>query len=265
MKRVLVLYGFGLNCEEETAAAYTLVGARPTVAHAADWFDGHVRLSDFDVLHLPGGFSYGDNLGAGRVLANRLRYAQRPDGTRVWDECLSFTARGGRILGVCNGFQALVKSGLLPNLGGAHTQEVSLAANATGHFVDRWVKCKMHASAWPGAPDVQFDLPIRHGEGRIAFANDEVEQGVLRQGLALLHYVDAAGSPTTVHPANPNGSPHGIAGLRSADGRVFGLMPHPEGFLFSQVHPDSARRELSVPPDGIAFFMSFVASLEISS
>ncbi len=262
MTRVLVLYGFGLNCEEETAAAYTLAGARPTIAHAGDWFDGRVRLADFDVLHLPGGFSFGDNLGAGRVLANRLRFSTRSDGSKVWDEALTFTARGGRIIGVCNGFQALVKSGLLPNIGGTHAQEVSLAANATGHFTDLWVKCKLHASAWAGAEAADCEFPIRHGEGRIVFANGDIERAVLNGGVVLLSYADAAGQPTMAHPENPNGSPHGIAGLRSADGRVLGLMPHPEGFLFADVHPSAARRSDPREADGLAFFKSFLASLK---
>lgn len=262
MTRVLVLHGFGLNCEEETAAAYALCGAQPIIAHAGDWLEGLIRLSDFDVLHLPGGFSYGDNLGAGRVLANRLRYTARADGSSVWNELLEFTARGGRVIGICNGFQALVRSGLLPNVGGKAEQEVSLAANATGQFIDHWVRCRMEPGAWLGAADAVFELPIRHGEGRIVFKDADIERAVAEQGLVLLRYVDANGEPATRTPANPNGSPHAIAGLRSADGRVLGLMPHPEAFLFNDVHPHGARRASALEADGLQFFRSFLAAVK---
>lgn len=245
--RVMVLRGFGFNCEEETEAAYRLLHAQPEVVHVEAWLSGKVTLQSFDLLHVPGGFSFGDELGSGQVLANRLRHGS------AWRDVERFLARKGRILGICNGFQVLVRTGLVPNLSGHFKPEVSLAPNAFSGFVDRWVKCQSPSGR-------RFEFPIRHGEGRLVFENDAVQARA--SDLVTLRYVDEAGVPS--ENANPNGSTLNAAALRSADGLVYGMMPHPEAFLTPYNHPAWAMRArhdagfLHRAPDGLAFLRTFV-------
>lgn len=235
--RALVLTGYGINCEVEMAHGFRLAGAEPTIAHLADVLDGPVDLHDFHALALPGGFSFGDHLGAGQALANRLRHST------FWPELLRFIAEGKLVWGVCNGFQAMVKLGLLPALEGVGSREVTLVANDSGRFEDRWVRL----AADPASPCVftrgltTLELPIRHGEGKLV-----TRPGVLERletaHLAPLRYVDAKGQPAEDYPANPNGSPGAIAALCDPTGRLFGLMPHPEGYLDATQHPAWTRR-----------------------
>ncbi len=266
MVRVLVLRGLGFNCEEESAAAWRLAGAEPVVAHAGDWLSGRVRLDGFAILHLPGGFSYGDDLGSGQVFANRIRLGRLDDGTRVLDTIAAFLRRGGRIIGICNGFQILVRAGLVPNLGGQFVQQVALAANLCGHFVDRWVRCRTVGLSTASLGERELDLPVRHGEGRLVFGSPELRDLCQENGLIGLQYVDAEGGPATTEPANPNGAELAAAGLWSEDGLVFGMMPHPEAYLTFVNHPDwGGRRRRGQDADeatqtGQAFFRAWVAA-----
>jgi phosphoribosylformylglycinamidine synthase subunit PurQ / glutaminase len=264
MIRVLILRGFGFNCEEETHAAYAAVSAAPTVVHAADWFSGEVRLDAFDVLHVPGGFSFGDDLGSGQVFANRVRHARFESGGSLWDSLLTFLARGGRVFGVCNGFQALVRLGLLPNLSGNHVPEVSLAPNLSGHFEDRWVRCKATGLGERQFGSRSFEFPVRHGEGRLVFESDAVRKECQRLGLVALQYAGPTDDPTQDYPQNPNGAEESCAGLFSKDGQVFGLMPHPEAFLTPENHPAWAVRKrkgtLTAEADGVTFLRALLAS-----
>jgi phosphoribosylformylglycinamidine synthase subunit PurQ / glutaminase len=251
VKRVMVLRGFGFNCEEETEAAYRMLGATPEVVHVQSWLSGETTLREFDLLHVPGGFSFGDELGSGQVFANRLRHGP------AWQDTKGFLGRKGRILGICNGFQVLVRTGLLPNLSGDFVPEVSLAPNAQdsaskGGFINQWVRCK--------AADRVYEFPIRHGEGRLLFQNAELEARA--RDLVVLHYADADANVTA--SANPNGSTLNCAALRSADGLVLGMMPHPEAYLSPYNHPawglrirrdpDFATREA----DGLAFLRAYL-------
>jgi phosphoribosylformylglycinamidine synthase subunit PurQ / glutaminase len=258
MTRVMVLRGFGFNCEEETEAAYKLAGASPAIVHVNDWLEQRVSLLDFALLHIPGGFSFGDELGSGQVFANRLR------GGPIWRDIERFLASKGRILGICNGFQVLVRAGLLPNLSGNFSPEVSLARNAGRHrgFVDQWVRC-LPAGNFAAKGTAPYELPIRHGEGRVLFANAHLQSRAEHEGLIALRYHDADRANEASGDANPNGSALGIAGLISSDGLVFGMMPHPEAYLSAYNHPAWAMRarrlgKLPEEPDGLRFFRSFL-------
>jgi phosphoribosylformylglycinamidine synthase subunit PurQ / glutaminase len=232
--RALVLTGYGINCEVEMAHGFKMAGAVPTIAHVRDLLDGLVDLHSFHILAFPGGFSFGDHLGSGRVLANELR--QGP----IWAELEKFIADGKYIWGVCNGFQAMVKLGLLPGLMGFGTQEVTLMHNDSGRFEDRWA----HLAVNDKSPCVytkgltRLYFPCRHGEGKLVAKDNRVMGKVLALGHVPLQYSQGEeGLPTEEYPANPNGSPMGIAALCDSTGRIFGMMPHPEACLDFTNHP----------------------------
>ena len=267
--RALVISGFGINCEEETAAAYRLVGAQTDVVHLNTVLLGKCSIRDYDVLTLPGGFSFGDDLGAGKALANKLRYRRLPSGRWFFDELLAYVHDGKFILGICNGFQALVKMGLLPNVGGDYDQEVTLAPNASGRFEDRWCRCSVtarNATPFLAGIDVIF-LPVRHGEGRLVVRDSAVEERIVAQSLDCLSYCDASGRPTETYPANPNGSQLNCAGLCDATGRILGLMPHPEAHLSVYNHPEwprMRRRRPEAPEqgEGLKLFKNIVEHIK---
>ena len=267
--RALVLTGFGINCEEEVAAAYRLAGAEATVAHLNQVLHGQVRLHDFDVLTFPGGFSFGDDLGSGVVLANKLRYRQTgADGRTLLDDLREYIAAGKFVLGICNGFQVLVKLGLLPNLGGRTAPEVTLTHNASGRYEDRWVTLRVNPRAnTPFLKGIDtLEVPVRHGEGRLVVPDDATRAALEAAGLNCLSYVDAAGDSTADYPFNPNGAALNCAGLTDPTGQVFGLMPHPEAFLTAYNHPDWARRRRLNPGAseegaGLRIFRNIVAHI----
>ena len=243
--KALILTGFGINCEEEMAAAYRLAGAAATIVHLNQVLHGHVSIHDYDILNFPGGFSFGDDLGSGVVLANKLRYRQTPNGRTLLDDIREFVANGKFVLGICNGFQVLVKLGLLPDLAGTVTPEVTLTHNASGRYEDRWVTLRVNPqSTTPflaGHRHAGSARPPRRGPPGHSRRSHPRRQIVAR-GLNCLTYVDAAGASTAAYPANPNGAALNCAGLTDPTGRVFGLMPHPEAFLSGYNHPDWARR-----------------------
>jgi len=254
--RVLVASGCGINSQEELAEAWALAGAWPRIVHVNDLFGDVDLLAGADVFCLPGGFSFGDDLGSGKVLANRLRFRRCADGVRFFDRLRAFLDRGGFVLGICNGFQVLVRLGLLPNVRGRFEQEVTLAPNDSGRFEDRWVRLAPDPAAllrhsWlagEGSPagdgrlDGCLDLPVRHGEGKLLIGDEKIRRAVLERGLVPWRYADAEGRPTAVWPHNPNGSELQAAGLFDVTGRVLGMMPHPEAFLHATLHPDWAGR-----------------------
>jgi len=241
--RTLVLSGFGINCEEETAAAFRLAGAEADVVHLNDVLRGRATIHEHQLLALPGGFSFGDDLGSGRVLANKLTRARLPSGRTLVDELARFVADGKRVLGVCNGFQVLVKTGVLPFFGAPPRQVVTLMRNDSHRFEDRWVRlrvnCNKPVAALAGLD--RLELPVRHGEGKLVVGDPVSLDRILTEGLDVLHYADAAGRPTRQYPDNPNGSEAAIAGLCDPSGRVLGLMPHPEAFPTRYHHPNWPR------------------------
>lgn len=250
--RVLVVRAPGTNCDEETAEAWRLAGAEPESLHIGRILDEPSLLRPFQALTIPGGFSYGDDLGAGRILATHLR--------KLSDVLKAFHDRGGLILGICNGFQVLVKAGLLP--GGPAAPRATLTTNESGSFECRWVHLKPTAGRSPFlTSDELIELPVAHGEGR--FLTDE-PQGLDRleaQGQLVLRYVDASGHPTEAFPANPNGSPRGVAGICDPTGRIFGLMPHPERHANPYHHPRWTREGAKAEGDGLRIFRAAVEAL----
>lgn len=235
--RVLVLTGLGLNCEAETARAFELVGACPELVHLSDLLAGHRKLADFHILAFAGGFAFGDHLGAGFVFANRIRW-------RLYDELVSFIERGGLAIGICNGFQTMVRLGMLPGFDGEYrTQRATLAPNDRLGYWDTWVRLEAN----PRSPCLwtrgirTLELPSRHGEGKFLAADEEIAARLAASGQIALRYADDQG-PTERWPANPNGSPGGVAGICDPSGRIFGLMPHPDAYLYPFQHPQWSRR-----------------------
>ena len=237
--KVLVITGFGLNCERETAAACRLVGAAPELVHLNDLIAGKHTLDEYEFLIFIGGFSFGDHLGSGTVFANRVKF-------RLREQLEKFIADGKLVMGVCNGFQTLTRLGMVPALNGDYfSQTVALAHNDSGVFRDDW--CVLKAD--PASPCVftkgidTIRLPLRHGEGKFV-ADEAVLNEIEARHLAAVKYVDADGNPATEFPANPNGSLRSIAGICDPTGRIFGLMPHPEAFLSPFNAPDWQSQKL---------------------
>jgi len=251
--RVLVIRAPGTNCDAETVRGFEIAGADCDLVHITRLAEGQPRLDGFQVFVIPGGFSYGDDLGAGKVQANELEL-------RLRDQLLPFIERGGLVLGICNGFQVLVRAGLLPVPFGG--QRVSLLPNTSGKYECRWV----HLRAAPGNPCVftrgieRIDLAVGHGEGRL-FVPAEAERDI----VPVLYYCGPDGK-SAGYPFNPNGSYRDIAGLTDTSGRVLGLMPHPDRFLRASQHPEWTRGGTpDADGDGLAFFRNAVQYARSSS
>lgn len=257
--RALVLRAPGINCDEETAHAWNLAGAEADRLHVNRLAEQPAALDAYQILTLPGGFSYGDDIASGRILGNQLRQ-------RLGDVIRAFLDRGGLVLGICNGFQVLVRMGLLP--GPDCDTPVSLTLNDSARYEDRWVHLLADASrcAFIAEGDV-FHLPVAHAEGKVVIQGDAAGvERLARLGRIALRYVDQAGNPPG-YPENPNGSIGNVAALTDDTGRVFGLMPHPERYVASSQspHPAPAASAASEDPpitDGLRFFRNAVAHLE---
>lgn len=262
--RAIVFAGFGINCEEETCAALRLAGAEADIVHLARVFAGKVSLDEYQAAVFPGGFSFGDDLGSGRVLANRMSHKRIAGGRTLRDALERFLADGGLVLGICNGFQILVKAGLLPFGGEDGRASTTLARNDANRFEDRWVRVRANpASRSPLLRGIGvIDLPVRHGEGKVLFASDAVRARVEAERLVAFTYVDANSEPTQRYPDNPNGAELACAGLTDPSGQVLGLMPHPEAFTHAWLHPDDARRRRADDGDGLALFRNLVEHVE---
>ena len=235
--RALVLTGFGLNCDVETAHALKLAGAEPERVHINTLISGKVQLDQFEILSLGGGFSWGDDHGAGVIQALKLK-------NHMGQKILDFVADGKLVIGICNGFQTLVNLGLLPGIHGDYqTRSVALTWNDCGNFRDQWVNLAVdHESPCVFTKNMDsLELPVRHGEGK--FLTDTHILARLRENhQTVLRYADADGKPAgKAFPLNPNGSLDDIAGICDTTGRIFGLMPHPEAYNHFTNHPDWTR------------------------
>jgi phosphoribosylformylglycinamidine synthase len=251
--RAILLRAPGTNCDEETAAAWQAAGADVETWHVGRVLEDPRALDRFQVLTIPGGFSYGDDLGAGTILATRLA-------TALGDALRRFHERGGLILGVCNGFQVLVKAGLLP--GGPRRSLATITRNDSGHFEDRWVRLAPIPGLSPFITDPRpIELPVAHGEGKFVAADPGALPALAAAGQVVLRYVDADDRPTQSYPANPNGSPGAVAGLCDPTGRIFGLMPHPERHIDPLHHPRWTRLAPRPEGDGLRIFRSAVEAL----
>lgn len=270
--RVLVLRAPGINRDEDAAAAVELAGGQPERIHINRIVSGTPRLADFAMLIIPGGFSYGDHLGAGKLLAVDLAH-------RLGEQIAAFVADGRPTIGICNGFQVLVKAGILPGaipLDETGVQRVrseepsrilrpasfsaTLTDNRSGRFECRWVRL----AADPGSRCVftqgiehPIEVPVAHGEGRFVTRDPEILATLRASGQVALRYVTPRGDPLH-YPDNPNGSDDAIAGVCNADGNVLGLMPHPEDAVLPHQHPRWTREPARTEGDGLAIFRNGV-------
>jgi len=246
--RVLILRSSGTNCDNETAFAFHEAGANPSLVHIAELIQGKESLLNYQIVVIPGGFTYGDDVSAGKVLANELRL-------RLYKDVKKFITVGGLILGICNGFQVLVKAGVLPGPLNNSQSLITLASNDSGKFECRWVHLRVN----PESQCVftrgieRLYLPSAHAEGKVI-----VSPGLLSSLNVVLKYTDENGSKTPGYPYNPNGSTDNIAGISDASGRIFALMPHPERYIKETQHPQWMRRGTNGYGDGFQIFLNAV-------
>lgn len=257
--RSIVITGYGTNCEIETAHACRLAGSDDVdIVHINELLFGEKHLDDYHFLNLAGGFLDGDDMGSAKAGANRIIHAKiKNSGERLHDQVLRFIADGKLIFGVCNGFQLLIKLGLLPAFGGNYArQNVTITYNDSGRFEDRWVYLKINRHA-PCVFTKNLDgiyLPVRHGEGKVVTESDAVLEHLHRDNHIVMQYSDKKYEGAVMeYPANPNGSVDAIAGICDQTGRIFGMMPHPEAYLHYTNHPRWTRENL--PEEGMGLFI----------
>ena len=244
--RTLVLRAPGTNCDVETVFAFEQAGSAVDSAHVNELVRGDKLISDYQILVIPGGFTYGDDVSAGRILANELRLKLGGDVQR-------FIEGGGLILGICNGFQVLVKAGILSPL--ENGQRLTLAGNDSNRFECRWVYLRADQESpciFTRGIDAMY-LPVAHAEGKVM-----AEPETLSQLNIVLRYADEKGDTQVGYPHNPNGSLGNIAGICDGSGRIFALMPHPERFIRWSQHPRWSREAPRQHGDGLAIFRNAV-------
>lgn len=262
--RICVLRAPGTNCDAETAYAFDSCGGQAERVHLFQLLERPQLLDDFQVLCIPGGFSYGDDIGAGVVFASQLR-------GHLGDSMGKFLADQKLVLGICNGFQTLLKAGILPggtaqSLAEERDQaDATLTWNLNGKYTARWVHLKVAAPGNVFLKGIEeLDLPIAHAEGRIVVRSDQVLNDWQQNGQVALRYSDWTSTNGHGNPinerwaANPNGSTMDIAGLGDPTGRVLGLMPHPERFLFGTQHPQWTRLGLTGDGAGRRIFQNAI-------
>jgi phosphoribosylformylglycinamidine synthase subunit PurQ / glutaminase len=259
--KAIVITGNGTNCEMEAANACRLGGFdEADIVHISSLLSGSVRLDDYHFLNLTGGFLDGDDLGSAKAQANRLKFAKVTGrDEHLIDQFMRFIADGKPMLGVCNGFQLMVKMGLLPALNGNYLEQTAtLTFNDCGRFHDRWVYLKVNESSpsiFTRGIERGVYLPVRHGEGKFVTSSVEILDEIEGKNLAVLKYSDQDYiAPTMEFPLNPNGSENAIAGICDTTGRLMGLMPHPEAYHHRTNHPRWTREELPEEGGGIIFF-----------
>ena len=247
--KAVVLRAAGINCDIETEHALELAGAKSKRIHINRIIEDKTLLDEFQIIVIPGGFSYGDDIAAGQILGQRIMHS-------LLDPLRDLVKRGGGILGICNGFQVLVKAGILPGLKDESTQPLTLTGNDSGKFECRWVYLQVNEASpciFTRGIHTMY-LPIAHGEGKVVAESGGVD------GLnVVLHYADEAGNIQAGYPHNPNGSAGNIAGICDASGRIFALMPHPERFIRWTQHPRWTRETLRNYGDGLQIFLNAVA------
>ena len=259
--KAIVIAGFGTNCEREVAHACRLAGALVDIVHISHLLAGKVVLSDYHFLNLAGGFLDGDDLGSAKAGTNRFLHASVGGGRQpLADQLRGFIAAGKLVMGVCNGFQLLVKLGLLPAQSGYFAQTCTLTFNQQGRFEDRWSRLTVD----PDSPCVftrgmeRLYLPVRHGEGRFVAQSEELLTQLGNDHLSVLKYADETYQTTMAYPDNPNGSQGAVAGICDPSGRLFGLMPHPEAYLHRTHHPRWTREDLPEEGAGLQLYRNAV-------
>jgi phosphoribosylformylglycinamidine synthase I len=230
--KVIVLRTAGTNCNEETAFAFSYLGASVDQVHVNELSKGTKKLSDYHIMALSGGFSYGDDIASGRILANELRL-------KLGQDIKKFIGDGKLVIGICNGFQILAKAGILPGLNTTSGQEATLFHNDSAKFESRWIHLSVNGSksVWTKGMPSQIFLPVAHGEGKFIPKDVKILDTLKANGQVIFNYCKADGGPQPAYPENPNGSTEHIAGICDTSGRVLGLMPHPERHFFVHQHP----------------------------
>lgn len=248
MVRTIVLRAPGTNCDVETVFAFEQAGSEVDLVHVNRLIRHERRLADYNILVIPGGFTYGDDIAAGKVLANELKL-------KLGEDIRRFFEAGGLILGICNGFQVLVKAGFLPEPRNGSQPQVTLAANDSGKFECRWVYLAVNKKS----PCVftqgmkSLYLPVAHGEGKFV-----AEPEILPRINVVVRYTDGRGDASAGYSHNPNGSVDNIAGICDASGRIFALMPHPERHIRGTQHPQWTRLGAKRYGDGFPIFQNAV-------
>lgn len=264
LPRTLILRAAGTNCDRETAHAFELAGSDPRRVHINRLLERPALLEEYQILAIPGGFSYGDDIAAGRILANQITH-------HLADVLKRFVEAGKPIIGICNGFQVLVKTELLPGaIGEGQTgrQTATLTNNDCGRFINRWVNLcsKSDLCIWTrhAGSSEPLPLPIAHGEGKFIPANESVRRQLWENDQVALIYCREDGSPARGEfPDNPNGSVDDIAGICDRTGLVFGLMPHPERFVSPWQHPAwTSLRQSGGEGRGLRLFRNAVAHVQ---
>lgn len=244
--RVCILQSDGTNCDNELFYAFKKAGGNPEFVHVNQLRNKEKSLKDFQILALPGGFSYGDDVASGKILAVELI-------SFLKSELEKFRDRGGIIIGICNGFQTLVRTGILP-FGKIGAMDATLAPNDSGHFECRWVELNSEKNKCVFLKNNlnKGHFAINHGEGKF-YTNTEILKRIETQNLVVFRYVDENGNPTQEYPQNPNGSLNAIAGLTDTTGTVLGLMPHPEKFVDAMQYPNWRREKITKPHGAFIF------------
>ncbi len=245
--RTLILRAPGTNCDAETAFAFQQAGAVTTLVHINQLIRHEHHLTDYQIMVVPGGFTYSDDISAGKVLANELKL-------KLSEDIQRFVENGGLILGICNGFQVLVKAGILPGEGSGEPL-LTLSPNDSGRFECRWVHLEVNRESpcvFTRGIDRMY-LPVAHGEGKIV-----VTPEALPRLNVVTRYTDARGNTDAGYPHNPNGSVADIAGICDTSGRIFALMPHPERHIRGTQHPRWTRQGIKQDGDGLKVFVNAV-------
>lgn len=258
MANCIVLTGFGINCEQECLWALELAGAKNAeIVHISQILEGEKKLNNYQFIVFPGGFLDGDDLGSAKVQVNRFSYARiKYNKEKLIDSLKEFIEKGNLALGICNGFQFMVKAGLIPSFDYSNhfEQTATLTFNDSGRFEDRWVYLKVNKNS----PCIFTDgldnlyLPVRHGEGKF-YCDNKILEKIKNKNLYVLQYSTFDFNPTMEYPYNPNGSLFSIAGICDITGRIFGLMPHPEAFIYPYHHPRWTREKIE-EADGLKIF-----------
>jgi phosphoribosylformylglycinamidine synthase subunit PurQ / glutaminase len=239
--RIIILRTAGTNCDKETASAFEMAGGEPDFVHINELARAEKFLKNYQILAIPGGFTYGDDIASGKILANEIKY-------KLSQDMKTFINSGKLIIGICNGFQVLVKSGILPGINSA-AMEATLSFNDSGSFIDKWVEldCSQECVWTKGIKGKTIYLPIAHGEGKFIPRDANILNQLRKNKQIVFKYLN-----------NPNGSIDDIAGICDTTGRVLGLMPHPERHALGTQHPRWTREGLKKFGDGLAIFKNGV-------
>jgi phosphoribosylformylglycinamidine synthase len=234
--KAIVLRAAGINCDLETQHAFELAGATADRVHINRIIEDKSLLDGYQILVVPGGFSYGDDVAAGKILANQIKH-------HLYEQVRKFIDAGKLVLGICNGFQVLVKAGILPGNDGGNQQSITITYNDSNKYEDRWVNLAPQTDRCVFIEKGrQIYLPVAHGEGKIVTKDQPTLEKLQSGGFVAFKYVDENGNEGS-YPVNPNGSMASIAGLTDSTGRVLGLMPHPERHVRHTQHPRWTRDE----------------------